>query len=477
MCYESNFRKKFSKRIKAVRIKLGIPSTLHDIIKYAHLDKKAYRNALVQYITTDSRECEAGDLFIALRGENSDGNYYAEDARRRGAFVISERQISQDIYSSDTRLTFLNIAMGYKRAHKGVKKSVAVTGSVGKSTTKEFIKNLLSEKYKVHATHENYNNEIGVPITVLTMTQEKEILVAEMGMNHSTEISRLSKCVEPDIALINNIGTAHIGNLGSRMNIAKAKLEICDGMKEDGTLFIPSDEPLLKGRGIGVSCKDKTAVAFLDTSKATDEGIIADFHYRDRTVCGLQIKALGEHLISNLAFALAVSINLGLSDSEIISGIRNISKMYGTGKFVRLGEYIIYDDSYNASYESVLADMKLLSHRTHAPKALLLTDILELGEYSAEIHERIGHDACDYGFDRLYAFGKYAEFTALGATCAGMDKASVFTASSDTDIEYCANIIDKSARCGEVILAKGSHRTGLTKILDFLEKRYRKNNA
>ena len=136
-----------------MRIKLGIPSLLHDILEYAHIDKKAHKNALIEYITTDSRDCETGDLFIALRGENLDGNCYAREAYSKGAFVISEAQTVGAAYTPDTKLALLNIATGYKSSLGKLKSSIAITGSVGKSTTKEFIKKILGEKYKVHSTH------------------------------------------------------------------------------------------------------------------------------------------------------------------------------------------------------------------------------------------------------------------------------------------------------------------------------------
>ena len=227
-----------------MRIKLGIPLELSEVVEATRgrLNEKCHKSK-IKFLSTDTRELEPGDLFVALRGERYDGNDFIKYAKERGAITLGD-DISADILTKFGNASLLFLASYFKNKLKRLKYTIAITGSVGKTTTKEFTKILLSTQYSVHSTPQNYNNLIGMPLTLLSAPADTEILILEMGMNRLGEISQMSKCAKPDIALITNIGTAHIGNLGSKENISKAKKEIFDGMT-DGEKIIPYGEELL----------------------------------------------------------------------------------------------------------------------------------------------------------------------------------------------------------------------------------------
>jgi UDP-N-acetylmuramoyl-tripeptide--D-alanyl-D-alanine ligase len=229
-----------------MRVQLQIPITLDFIKQTLKPLKTSYKeNALISHVCTDSRTACKGDLYIPLNGEKYSGEDFLTDAAKSGAYTLSARSDSCDIKVKDTSLALLDLASAYKDLFS-LKETVAITGSVGKSTTKNLTREILSAKYRVHATDGNLNNEIGVPFTVFSMPADTEILIVEAGMNHFDELHRISLCIHPSLCVITKIGTSHIGNLKSRAGIAKAKAEIFDGMSVIKGI-IPYNEPLLYG--------------------------------------------------------------------------------------------------------------------------------------------------------------------------------------------------------------------------------------
>ena len=345
------------------------------------------------------------------------------------------------------------------------KYTVAVTGSVGKSTTTAFLARILREKYKVHSTPGNFNNHIGVPITLLTMPKDTEALVVEIGMNHKNEISRLSRCINPDLAIITAIGTSHIGNLGSRENIASAKLEIFDGMKI-GNVLMPVNEPLLSGimRGlyVGRNCKnadfslyDNADGTYCMKSKSSSTDGIYFFDNR-------------EHYIDDLAFAISAAEILNLSENEIINGVKAITQSNLRQRFILLKDFTLFDDSYNASFESIIADLKFIKS-LNMPTGAFLGDILELGDNSKEIHEQLGRSIAQLKIDRLYLYGEYAEHTAYGALKEGMESKKIYLNTNIAAPQISIEQIRNNHANGEIILFKASHGLRLDKIADFIK--------
>ena len=455
-----------------MRVKLDIPISIEEICRCTegHLRTDIRENKQINAICTDTRECQRDDLFIALKGDRQSGEEYISDALNKGCYALSASSCGT-ISVKDTSDALLKIAEMYKRKISP-RHTVAVTGSVGKSTTVKFISAILSQKYKVHFPDGNYNNHIGVPLTILSMPLDTEVLILELGMNHKNEISRLSKCVRPDISIITTIGTAHIGNLGSREEIALAKLEILDGMKQ-GQLLLPYGELLLSktNSALFVGCNSSLSDFSLDN---LDDGY--SFRANDTYIDGIEFFDCREHILYNLAFSLATAQILGLSKENIIKGAKAITSCNLRQRFIRLSSFTIFDDSYNASLESIRADLEYIS-TLNRPTGAFLGDILELGDNTKDIHLQIGYIAADLKIDHLYLYGEYANYTAEGALKAGMDKNKIYINTDISSVDTSISQIKNYHSDNELILFKASHKLRLDKIADMIENEERINNV
>jgi len=453
-----------------MRIKLSCPLELKEIVgavsalPFNNLDKT------VSYISTDTRELKKGDLFFALKGNNFNGEDYVEEALSLGAIPVSTVRNNNSIIVNDTKEALLDLAEYYKSKLPTLRFTVAITGSVGKTTTKEFLKYILSTKYRVHATHENQNNDIGVPITVLSAPKNCEVLITELGMNSLGEIERLSRCVKPDYAIITNIGTSHIGRLGSRRLIAKAKSEIVIGMS-NGSVFCEWEEPLLKEIPLRetVSVNNHLADYFLFEFREYLTHSSFDFYSKEAHLNNLTLNIGGKHQLKCLAYAIAVGLKLGLSEVEIKRGVEAIPKNAARHRLIELNDFYIFDDSYNASIESVKADLEYLSINKTQPKSMLLGDILELGTKTEEIHTEIGRMAVSFKLNRLYLFGIYTEYVKRGAIEAGMDERKIFINLDLLSPEITAEQIRINHEKNEIILFKASHNVRLSRVIDLLK--------
>lgn len=453
-----------------MRITLDCALRAKEIKDILRAESALDNNLEFKFITTSSKEASRGDLFIAIRGENFDGNDYAKEALERGAYPICERALPSSFKVKDTKSALFSLAALYKTKLKKLKYTVAITGSVGKSTTKEFTKALLSRKYKLHATEENENNHIGVPLTVLRASSETEVLVIEAGMNHLGEIREISECIKPDIAVITNIGTAHIGNLGSREMIAKAKLEILAGMS-GGAVLLPYEEPLLSGKknGIYLSQSATDAYSHFENVNLTAKESSFDYISKKSRIRHLVLSVGGRHLLTCLQYAIVISELFGLEEKEIKDGIFSISRDNMRQKHINILNFRIFDDSYNSSYDSVKAAFDMLA-MSNAPFSALLSDMLELGEYTEMLHIEIGKSAARAGTRRLYLFGRYAEFIKKGALLCGFDENRIFINPDLSSPLNTALDILKNTENGETVLFKGSHSTRLYRVTDMIKK-------
>lgn len=421
-------------------------------------------------IVTDSREAAAGDLFFALPGDGDGGEAYVAEAQKNGAIAVSKYRRDGVLLVRDVAEALLLLASEYRRRLPALKCVIGVTGSVGKTTTKEFIAAILSEKYRTHATAGNYNNGLGVPLTVLSAPAKTEVLIVEMGMNHKGEIAPLSACVHPNLAVITNIGTAHIGNLGSREMIAEAKKEILTGMN-GGKVVVPAEEPLLADvpHRMTVSLRDPTADFFLMPKTMCADKSTADFFCGERKIGNLSVFAPGMPVLSALAFSVSVATLLGLSDTEIRRGISSIKSDRIRQSVYKIGKLTVFDDAYNASPESVSAAIRTLSLFREKEKSALIGDMLELGCRTEECHEAVGRLLADEGFSKLYLFGVYAQFVAAGARRSGKSTCVVY---ENTDplspVETARRILSHSGD-GEILLVKGSRGAHLERILEIMK--------
>lgn len=379
----------------------------------------------IRSISTDSRQIGCESLFIPLKGENFDGHQFIPLVFDQGAIaVLTQEPIVLDerlytIYVNDTQESLLKLAAYYRSLFEIP--LVGITGSVGKTSTKEIISSVLSGKFNVHKTLGNYNNEIGLPLTLFALKQEHEVSVVEMGMNHFGEIQRLSLTAKPQIAVITNIGTSHIEHLGSREGILKAKLEILDGLDEKGILIVNGDNDLLSG----IKCNNIRTIQYglNDTHAYYAKNIVSD---RDKTTAeiitpnaqySISLLALGEHMIYNTLAAIAVAEVLGLTKEETLKGIESYQptqmrmhiKTYENG-------ITIMDDTYNASPDSIQAALKVLqNYPTSSRKIAVLGDMLEMGDFAHVLHEQVGQFAKSINLDLLCAVGPLSKYIASGA--------------------------------------------------------------
>ncbi len=449
-----------------MRVQLDIPLTLKEIaLATEGCILGEDKNRIISALATDSREILGGELFFAIKGKNFDGEDFTEEARNKGAIPLT-RFDKNGLWVKDTITALLALANFYKTKLKNLKHTVGITGSVGKTTTKEFLSVILAEEYKVHFSKGNLNNNIGLPLALLSAKKDSEILILEMGMNHRGEISKLSRCAEPDIGIITNIGTSHIGHLGSKENIAKAKLEIADGMKHD-CLIIPFDEPLLQ------SVKNKHT--FSSSDPRADIYIIYNegkvlIKYQNR-ISETEFAFCAEHLVNCLCAAVAAAKKCGIKESSLKRGISNISSKNIRQNTFKLKDFYILSDYYNSSQESVKSALDYMSTLTEYPaKSAVLGDILELGDMSTAIHRNLGIECASHSLNKLFIFGEQGKYIKEGALLGGMAENSVFLNSDLSDPKTTAKEILLNHTPGEILLFKASNKINLGRIVDELKK-------
>ena len=385
--------------------------------------------APVSEVCTDSRRLTAGCLFIPWVGEKFDGHDFIDMALENGAAgVLCARRpdtLRSDkfyIQVADTRLALKALASWYR--DKFSIPFIQITGSVGKTTTKEMFAAVLGERFNVLKTPENYNNDIGTPLTLLQLMPEHEVAVIETGMNHFGEIRYLGEMIRPDVAVISNIGDAHIEFLGSREGILQAKSEIFEHLKADGLALLNGDDALLGTLrlpfetlrcGKGENCD-------LRVTDIMDHGLdgVSFRVETKRDGYALTVNAPGEHMVYSAALAVAVAERLGLSKEEIVQGVASYRGVDNRMTVVRLpGGRVILDDCYNASPQSVAAGLEVLAKSTGDRKVAVLGDMGELGEYTPQAHFNIGALAAMLGIDQVVAIGTKAEKIAEGVRQGG----------------------------------------------------------
>ena len=429
--------------------------------------------AVITGVSTDSRDACPGMLFVAVKGERFDGHDFTAKAFEGGAAaaMVSRAPDPSDggnyIVADDTVAAFGRLASAHKREISPL--TIAVTGSVGKTTTREYISAVLSRKYRVAATTDNLNSEIGLPVVLLRLRPGDEALVAEMGMQGLGEISYLSRMAQPDVAVITNIGTSHIGLLGSRENIAKAKLEIRDGLKKGGRLILNGHEPLLSGieGAVYVSdCPDDRDAGLRITGyRADGEGHgVFNLEAKDGTEYrDIVIPTLGIHTALDASYAFAAGLSCGMSADEIREGLLSFRPAAMRQHIFRLGGAVVIEDCYNASPESVAAALRVLetvADRDGLRRCAVLGDMLELGDRSEELHRLTGKRAGESGVKLLIAVGEYSKTLAEAALESGTEKA--YTAEN---AEEAGMMMKKLIREGDAVLVKASRGIGLERAI------------
>lgn len=434
-------------------------------------------------VCTDSRETADGALFVALSGERVDGHDYIGTAISSGTdCVLCERipEIGTDgkfaaVVVEDSVRAVGELAKAYDRRINHRK--VAITGSVGKTTTKEFVACVLSEGYRVHKTEGNYNSNIGMPLSMLSMGSDTEVSVLEMGMSAFGEIEYLSRIAEPDIAIVTNIGSSHVGHLGSRENIGKAKLEIVRGLKRGGTLLLNADDDILANyksedfQPVYIAIDgdaDFRAVNIRQTESKTTFDIVM----RDRTVENAVIPVIGKHNVYAALFAFAVGIRMNLEINAILRGLACFKPVGMRQNIYSLGKITVIEDCYNASPESMRAAISVLSSikNPNGRMTALLGDMYELGAASEHFHEQVGLDFAAAGGSVLYTFGQSADAIARGAVLGGVATENVFRNPDVRAPELSGEMLLHSLRADDVLLVKASRGAAAERVIRYLRE-------
>ena len=416
--------------------------------------------------TKDTRCINEGDIYIGIKGEVYDGNTFYREAFDKGAKVciLDNREVISRICDGDTiilvddTIDAISKLAKYKRSLYNIP-VVAVTGSVGKTSVKDMITNVLKTQYNVLSTKGNYNNEIGLPLTVLGLDKH-DAMVVEMGMNHFNELHVLSNIAKPTLAVITNIGTAHIGNLGSRENILKAKLEILDGMN-GGSLIINNDNDMLQtvkyDNLITVGINNKSDYMAHDI---VEEAFSSEFYINDEYI---SLPVGSEAFIYNALFAYAVGIKLGISRDNIVKALEDFKLSPHRLEMIHTDKYTIIDDTYNASLDSVKNSLGLLS-KVLGRKVFVFADILEVDNFEEEIHKNVGLAINENKIDVAICIGKMAKYT-YQVVNGVLDKAYYYE-----NNDLLLNDIDEILNDGDTILIKGSHSMNLIEVVKYLSK-------
>ena len=428
-----------------------------------------FENVTFQGANNDTRKLLPGQLFVALEGVR-DGHDFIPVAMEKGAAAVLCKHCDPQIPAivvEEPRLALGAIAAAL-RQHLDMQ-VVAVTGSVGKSTTKEMIASVLEQQYVVSKTPANHNNDIGMPMAILAMPEDTQVAVLEMGMNHFREIAYLTNIGRPDVAVIINVGTMHIEHLGSREGILQAKLEILEGMTPEGKVLLNGDNDMLwnwRNKADRPVCYfgEKNAECNLRALSAEQK---EDGLYYQVAIDGYQMQIFlpleGEHYICDSLAAVGVGLALGITPENIRKALAGFQNMEGRQQiFVAKGCTII-KDCYNAGPESMAAALKVLGRRG-GRRIAVLGDMLELGDHSLQAHHQVGVAAAANA-DVVLAYGPFAPQVVQGARDAGFDGARAFS-----QREEMARVLRELTRKGDVLLFKGSHGMHMELVLDMFPK-------
>ena len=427
-------------------------------------------------ISTDTRAIGKGDLFVALKGESFDGHAFVAKAVENGAagIVVSQLRDEYTAYGAavfvvaDTRRAYQDLARFHRR--RFAIPVVAVTGSVGKTSTRAMIASVLAQKFNVLQTEKNFNNEIGLPRTLLQLTPDHDVCVVEMGMRGLGQIAELAAIAEPTVGVVTNVGKSHIELLGTQENIARAKSELVSSLGKDGTAVLNQDDPYVAAmsglcRGAVVTYGTDCASAVCGSHiSASEKGVAFTCQYGRRSF-NASIPAMGRHHVYNGLAAAAVGFCLGLDDEQIRRGLAAYKGVPMREEIVPIEPYTFINDAYNANPASMDVALRSLAALAKGRKIAVLGGMLELGEWTQKEHEKIGREVVREGIDILITLGEPALYIAQAARQEGMDR--VYTVTSHEEGAQCLKGI---LQPGDTILLKGSRGFAMERILSYFER-------
>lgn len=427
---------------------------------------------IVTNITLDSRQVQKGSMFVAVRGERVDGHRFVSATFEGGAVCVLVEEApdceGNYILVESTLQAIKDIAEGYRSTLSAT--VIGITGSVGKTSTKEMLASVLEQKFKVTKTLGNFNNEIGLPLTVFRVKEEDDIAILEMGISDFGEMSRLTNIARPDMCVITNIGQCHLENLGDRDGVLRAKTEIFQGMKpnavavlngEDDKLLtvteVQGNAPLFFGR----ENNGKNRVFAKETEDLGLEGTNITIGFLDGSELTALIPVAGEHMVSNALAAALVGRELGLTLEEIKAGIESYETISGRNHTIKTDNYTILDDCYNANPMSMKSALNIIS-KSKGRRVAILGDMFELGEDEEALHREVGTYAGKSSLDVLICAGERCKYLAEEARKYGKQVYHF------TDREEVIANLPQLLRRGDTIVVKASHGMGYQRIVEYL---------
>ncbi|MBI5417218.1 UDP-N-acetylmuramoyl-tripeptide--D-alanyl-D-alanine ligase [Candidatus Poribacteria bacterium] len=441
------------------------------------------KNILINGISIDTRTLKKGSLFIAIKGEKFDGHNFIQNASLHGAsgaivdqnFVVPEN-IPDNFFIikvANTIKALQEISKAYRQKFNLV--MVNITGSNGKTTTKDMIHSILSTSMKTYKSEGNFNNELGVPLSLMSITADYEAAVLELGMTHKGDINLLIDLTNPKIRVLTNVGPAHLQNFSSVMDIAMAKGEIFDNMHSEDIAIINADDIFTKNIGdrlrsekifFGVNSEAQITATEIK-SNSFDLIISAPYKYRTK----INLPLIGKHNVYNALAAAAVGITMNIAPEKIAQGLSSFIPTPGRMELCKLNDSIwVINDAYNANPLSMKSAIETFSDQaSDRQKILILGDMLELGHDEINFHKEIGKQLVNSGVKYLFTYGNLACYIAEGAIGNGMKENQIFICSSHEEIE---NNLIKVLTGNDIILLKGSRAMKMEKILEFLKSTF-----
>ncbi len=422
----------------------------------------------IHSVCTDTRQIKTGDLFVALSGDNFDGNQFVAQAAEGGAVaaVVSQLQASDlpQLRVDDTQLALGRIAHANRRQFSG--SVIALTGSAGKTTCKEMVASILAEKGEVLATKANLNNEIGVPLTLLQIAPEHEFAVVEMGAARAGDIAYLTQFAEPDISVLTNAMPVHIEGFGSLQTIANTKGEIFECLSEDGVAVINMDDAFAsqwrdqaaRAEIVSFSKTNSAADVFASNIMLTTSGSMTFSLHSHQGVIDISLQLLGQHNVTNALAAAAAALAAGAELAQVKTGLEKVQPVYGRLKAITLKHALLIDDSYNANPESVKAAIDVLKH-CEGKRCLVLGTMGELGDMAESGHLEVAHYAREQGIEKMLAVGEFA----LAQLEAFAGKGKAYTKAEELLQDL------NQFKGATAILVKGSRSARMERIVEALQ--------
>ena len=443
----------------------------------ARILQQGRRDMLYRNVTTDTRTVGEDDLFAALKGEKFDGHDFIEQAVSDGAAGVIVEDAARLYPDGDytifvvknTRKAYQDLALFHRRRFSIP--VVAVTGSAGKTSTRALIATVLEQKYNVLQTEKNFNNEIGLPRTLLQLTKEHGACVVELGMRGLGQIKELADIAEPTVGVVTNVGKSHIELLGSQAQIARAKVELVEALGSDGTAVLNQDDKRVaamagkcKGKVVGFGIINDAPV-MAGTIKNSEKGLSFTCRCFDQVI-DVHMAVIGTHNVYNALAAVAVGRLLGLSEHQMQKGLAEYKGVPMRQELVNIDNVVFVNDAYNANPASMKEAVDTLVTLTGGRKIAVLGGMLELGDWAEKEHEKIGTYLADKKVDVLIALGDEARFMAKAAKAAGMNE--VYTVTTHAE---AAAVLRRIMRQGDTVLLKGSRGFAMEKILPYIERK------